>query len=191
MRQLAANVARTYAEAPGVTRARLDRDTFVDLFTTMIHRESNFNPRAVSSTGAGGLGQLMPATARELGVCNVFSAQENLEGAARYLTSMLDKFGSPELALAAYNAGPAAVQKYGGVPPYHETYQYIADIFNGVRRAPSAYGRVPAHMVAENTSTSTSDVSIATFLETNEPFPRKEVQCPAGRKFRQLNSVYK
>ncbi|MGV2130661.1 lytic transglycosylase domain-containing protein [Agrobacterium vitis] len=136
MRTMATEVALSYSRRPGVIRAQLDRDAFVALFTTMIHRESNFRPRAVSSAGAKGLGQLMPATARDLGVCDVFSPRENLEGAATYLTAMLDQFGSPAMALAAYNAGPGAVSRYGGVPPYRETRQYVADIIHAVERTP-------------------------------------------------------
>ena len=128
MRKLAALVGMSFARHPGVARAGLDQRSFVDLFTAVIHRESGFNPRAVSPAGAKGLGQLMPSTAREMGVCNVFSARQNLTGSARYLTAMLEEFGSPELALAAYNAGPGAVRKYGGVPPYPETRQYVSAI---------------------------------------------------------------
>lgn len=132
MRMLAQDVALDYARRSGVARAGLDTPTFVALFTSMIHRESNYNARAVSSAGASGLGQLMPGTARAMGVCDVFSARDNLEGSARYLTLMLDRFASPSLALAAYNAGPGAVEKYGGIPPYRETTQYVADIVHAV-----------------------------------------------------------
>lgn len=128
MRDLATKVAVEFSRDGGVARAGLDRQSFVKLFTTMIHRESNFNARAVSHAGASGLGQLMPATARAMGVCDVFSERDNLEGSARYLTQMLDQFASSVLALAAYNAGPGAVQKYQGIPPYRETRQYVADI---------------------------------------------------------------
>jgi soluble lytic murein transglycosylase-like protein len=139
MRLLAARVGLSYAREPAVARANLDEKSFVDLFTAMIRRESGFDANAVSPAGASGLGQLMPDTARELGVCDVFSARENLDGAARYLTSMLGEFRSPELALAAYNAGPAAVRQYGGVPPYPETRQYVADIVDAFSRGTDAY----------------------------------------------------
>ncbi len=132
LRLLAAKIGRSFAQRPGVIQARLDEDTFVSLFTALIHQESKFNPMAVSPAGAAGLGQLMPGTARQLGVCNVFSASENLRGSAHYLTAMLGQFGSPELALAAYNAGPAAVRKYGGIPPYRETQRYVASILRAV-----------------------------------------------------------
>lgn len=134
MAKMAAEVGAFYSRHPGVSEARLDRTSFVNLFTALIRRESNFNPRAISPKGAKGLGQLMPATARELGVCDVFSPRQNLEGAAIYLTSMLQQFDSPALALAAYNAGPAAVARYQDVPPYSETRRYVADIMHAATR---------------------------------------------------------
>ncbi|MBY5482690.1 lytic transglycosylase domain-containing protein [Rhizobium leguminosarum bv. viciae] len=143
MRRLTLEVGRRYAGAAGVARSRLDRESFVLLFATMIQRESNFDPEAISAAGAKGLGQLMPDTARELGVCDVLSARDNLEGAARYLTAMLHQFGSPELALAAYNAGPDAVRKYGVIPPYRETQQYVSDILNNMNSAPGAIPHEP------------------------------------------------
>src|SRR5438445_11854205 len=82
-----------------------------DLFAALINQESGFNPRAVSPAGAQGLGQLMPGTAANLGVKNPFDPSQNLDGAARYFSQQLKTFGNPENALAAYNAGPGAVQK--------------------------------------------------------------------------------
>jgi hypothetical protein len=134
MRQLAREVGAKYARSPGVIKAKMSKAAFIEMFATMIHRESNFNPNATSPVGAQGLGQLMPATARDLGVKDPLSPRDNLDGAARYLTDMLDKFGKPELALAAYNAGPGAVSRYKGIPPFKETRQYVADIFNGIGR---------------------------------------------------------
>jgi hypothetical protein len=90
--------------------------------------ESGGNPMAESPKGAGGLMQLMPATAQELGVTDVFDPEQNLRGGAKYLRQQLERFGDPSLALAAYNAGPANVDKYGGVPPFAETQNYIAKI---------------------------------------------------------------
>ena len=98
------------------------------LLDALIWTESRYDPVAVSSAGAGGLGQLMPRTARELGVANRFDPIENVAGAARYLRQMLDRFGVIHLALAAYNAGPGAVQDARGIPQNGETPKYVRKV---------------------------------------------------------------
>ena len=98
-----------------------------DLFLRLVQQESAWNPRAKSHAGAIGLAQLMPFTAKKLGV-NPWDPEENLEGGARYLKQQHRKFQSWKLALAAYNAGPGAVAKYNGVPPYKETRNYVRKI---------------------------------------------------------------
>ena len=107
--------ARAAAERHGVP---------VDLFFRLVNQESRWNPGAVSSAGALGLAQLMPGTAAQLGV-NPSDPHQNLDGGARYLRMMFDQFGDWRLALAAYNAGPGAVQRHNGVPPYDETTDYV------------------------------------------------------------------
>lgn len=104
------------------------------LLAALVWQESNFRADAVSPSGAIGLGQLMPGTADSLGV-NPRDAADNLNGAARYLRTQMDRFGSVELGLAAYNAGPGAVAKAGGVPPFAETRQYIPSVM-------TRYGRL-------------------------------------------------
>lgn len=99
------------------------------LMTSLIAQESRFRPDAVSRSGAMGLGQLMPATARMLGVADPYDIEQNIDGATRYLSQLLQRFANDDspvtLAVAAYNAGPNAVGRYGGVPPYGETVNYL------------------------------------------------------------------
>ena len=100
----------------------------VALFTALVWQESGFKARARSRAGARGLTQLMPGTARDLGVRRAYDPAENLDGGARYLKLQLTRFGSVPLALAAYNAGPNAVAKLRGIPPYAETRRYVRSI---------------------------------------------------------------
>lgn len=99
-----------------------------DLFLRLVQQESGWNPNARSNKGALGLAQLMPQTARALGV-NPRDPRQNLEGGARYLRRQYETFGNWRLALAAYNAGPGAVEKYNGIPPYQETRNYVRVIW--------------------------------------------------------------
>jgi len=110
-----------------IQRAAGKYDLPASLLKGVIRAESNFQSTAVSRAGAQGLMQLMPATARELGVDNPFDIEQNIDGGARYLRKMLDRFGGDvKLALAAYNAGPGTVERYGGkIPPFQETERYI------------------------------------------------------------------
>jgi soluble lytic murein transglycosylase-like protein len=95
----------------------------------LIQQESGFDPSATSSAGASGITQLMPGTAASLGVADPLNPAESIEGGARYLGALMAQFGgNTEDALAAYNAGPGAVQQYGGVPPYAETQSYVANV---------------------------------------------------------------
>jgi len=113
--------------AAAATRHGVD----VGLLTALVEQESSFNPQAVSPVGAQGLTQLMPATARSLGVTNPMDPVQNLNGGAKYLAQMMREFnGDTRLALAAYNAGPGAVRRHGGIPPYRETQNYVSRIMS-------------------------------------------------------------
>lgn len=131
-------IATRYQDHPALARLDLSPKQWAAFFQAMIKVESNYTQRALSRVGAQGLAQLMPGTAKYLRV-NASDPLENLDGGARYLLEQIDSFDSLTLALAAYNAGPEAVRKYGGVPPYTETRNHIA-------RVMAAYDRILADL---------------------------------------------
>jgi soluble lytic murein transglycosylase-like protein len=107
----------------------------VDLLASVVKAESDGNPKALSHAGAQGLMQLMPATANGLGVADSYKPDQNVRGGATYLAWLLDRYhDNLALALAAYNAGPEAVDKYHGIPPYHETKVYVARVIHEFNR---------------------------------------------------------
>jgi len=119
-RRLAEKIARRYSVDP-------------ELVKRIIEVESGWNPYAVSRKGAMGLMQIMPKTAKELGLRNPYNPEENIDAGVRYLKYLFRMFGDLKLALAAYNAGPAAVKQYGGIPPFYETINYVNKILYGYK----------------------------------------------------------
>jgi hypothetical protein len=118
-----------------LARAGKDHNIDVDLLASVVKAESGGNPRAVSSAGAQGLMQLMPATAHEHGVSDRFAPDQNVRGGSAYLDELLSRYhDNLALALAAYNAGPAAVDKYHGIPPYNQTQAYVARVIHEFNR---------------------------------------------------------
>jgi soluble lytic murein transglycosylase-like protein len=124
---------------------RIDRE----LVHVVIRAESNYDPFAISSAGAMGLMQLMPDTARQYGVNNVFDPAQNIEGGVRYLKDLVRLYdGRTQLVLAAYNAGQEAVRKYKGIPPYPETRSYIAGIMRTYKK-PTVTSKNPTYLVID------------------------------------------
>jgi len=125
-------IVREASEAQGVDS---------DFLRSVIRQESSGNAQAVSPAGARGLMQLMPATAQELGVKDSFSPQQNIDGGARYLRELLERYNGDAIkALAAYNAGPGAVERYRGVPPYRETQLYVQRVVRDYNRKKQSGG---------------------------------------------------
>jgi soluble lytic murein transglycosylase-like protein len=134
-----------------------------DFINSVIHAESGFNPRAVSPKGAQGLMQLMPQTASKLGVVNAFDPASNVEGGTAYLRELLEKYNYDMIkTLAAYNAGPERVARYGGVPPYRETQTYIARIVREFNRKKLAEQKAVAAAKAASRAKPSGGASQAT-----------------------------
>jgi soluble lytic murein transglycosylase-like protein len=134
-------------------KAGAAHDLDVELLASVIRAESNGNVHAVSRAGARGLMQLMPKTANQLGVADSFRAEQNINGGTAYLNELLERYhDNLALALAAYNAGPAAVDKYHGIPPYRETRLYVARIIHDFNRRKAQTAAHPATLVASTAS---------------------------------------
>lgn len=130
------DIGQRYADHPGLRKAGLSVTDWLTIYRANIEIESGYDPQARSPAGAIGLGQLMPGTARFLGV-DPHDWHENLDGSARYLAMMLAEFGDVRLALAAYNAGPEAIHRHSGIPPFPETQNHVRrvlDVFHRLER---------------------------------------------------------
>jgi soluble lytic murein transglycosylase-like protein len=160
-------------------RYRLDPD----LVTSVIKAESGFNVRAISPKGAQGLMQLMPGTASELGVPNAFDPQANVEGGSRYLRELLERYNFDLVkALAAYNAGPQRVERFGGVPPYYETRAYVARIvkdFNKKKAAQQKAGAQKAQLAQKTPTKPAAKKSSTTMARTTQA--NNAMQASANR----------
>jgi soluble lytic murein transglycosylase-like protein len=155
-RQMPVAVSVTGDSSPSETAAAPDIETLVSriageqgveesLIHSVIRAESNYNPYAISPKGAQGLMQLIPATARRFGVGNTFDPQENIRGGVKYLKFLLEYYqGDYAKAIAAYNAGEKAVDKYHGVPPYPETQNYVVQVAKNLKTARSKRAARPA-----------------------------------------------
>jgi len=147
-----------------------------DLVNSVIRAESGFNVRAVSPKGAQGLMQLMPHTASELGVQNVFDPQANVEGGTRYLRELLERYNFDLVkALAAYNAGPQRVEQYGGVPPYYETKAYVARIVRDYNKKLAA--KNAAQPAAKKSSATKSKATPAPSTKPHKSIPQTQAKA--------------
>jgi soluble lytic murein transglycosylase-like protein len=136
-----------------LARAGREHNVDVDLLASLVKAESGGNARAVSRAGARGLMQLMPGTANELGVGDSFKPDQNVSGGTAYLDALLTRYhDNMALALAAYNAGPLAVDKYHGIPPYHETRAYVARVIHEFNRRVLAREAQARHAIAVATA---------------------------------------
>lgn len=140
-----------------LAKAGVDHNVDRDLLASVVKAESNGNARAVSRAGAQGLMQLMPATAADLGVADSFRPDQNVQGGSTYLDALLTRYhDNLALALAAYNAGPAAVDKYHGIPPYRETQLYVARVIHEFNRRVKARQAEAQKTLAASTPASRS-----------------------------------
>ncbi len=157
-----------------IERQAADSGVSADLIRAVIQVESGFNPAAVSPKGAQGLMQLMPATARELGVVDPFHPEENIRGGVAYLKQLLGRYSQDvRLALAAYNAGPGSVERYGDVPPYRETQAYVRKIT----------AKAPTPVAPPRTSTGARLIYKWIEMVDGRPVRRYSNVPPAGQTF--------
>ena len=159
------NQAKGATPVAHVDRVEQDYGLPKGLVHAVIHQESRGRVDAVSIKGALGLMQLMPGTAAQLGV-NPHDPEQNVRGGALYLRQQIDRFGSIPLALAAYNAGPGAVLRYGGIPPYRETQNYVSTIMRRWQPPPSSHTAAASRIVAPIVPAINEN---AFFIEVTEP----------------------
>lgn len=161
-------------------------DVPVNLLKAVAKAESSFNPNAVSKAGAVGIMQLMPATARSLGVTDRYDARQNIMGGAKYIKQNLDRFnGNITLAIAAHNAGPDAVEKYGGVPPYSETQNFVK-VVSSYMGTPISTGK----MVAKSSTSSSTYASLLGNTSSGLIGSDTKLASLYGTSYSQLANLY-
>ena len=145
-------------------KASAQYDVPANLLKAVAKAESNFNPKAVSGSGAAGVMQLMPKTSEYLGVKDIFDAEQNIMGGAKYLSELIKKYdGNTALALAAYNAGSGNVAKYGGIPPFNETKNYISKVMSYTKE-----GMDTSYFSATNSSSDISNKTAENIYNFND-----------------------
>lgn len=145
-------------------KASAQYDVPANLLKAVAKAESSFNPKAVSGSGAAGVMQLMPKTAEYLGVKDIFDAEQNIMGGAKYLSELIKKYdGNTALALAAYNAGSGNVAKYGGIPPFNETKNYISKVMSYAKE-----GMDTSYFSATNSSSDISNKTAENIYNFND-----------------------
>lgn len=145
-------------------KASAQYDVPANLLKAVAKAESNFNPKAISGSGAAGVMQLMPKTAEYLGVKDIFDAEQNIMGGAKYLSELIKKYdGNTALALAAYNAGSGNVAKYGGIPPFNETKNYISKVMSYTKE-----GMDTSYFSATNSSSDISNETAENIYNFND-----------------------
>ena len=145
-------------------KASAQYDVPANLLKAVAKAESNFNPKAISGSGAAGVMQLMPKTAEYLGVKDIFDAEQNIMGGAKYLSELIKKYdGNTALALAAYNAGSGNVAKYGGIPPFNETKNYISKVMSYTKE-----GMDTSYFSATNSSSDISNKTAENIYNFND-----------------------
>ena len=168
-------------------KASAQYDVPANLLKAVAKAESSFNPKAVSGSGAAGVMQLMPKTAEYLGVKDIFDAEQNIMGGAKYLSELIKKYdGNTALALAAYNAGSGNVAKYGGIPPFNETKNYISKVMSYAKE-----GMDTSYFSATNSSSDISNKTAENIYNFNDFSNEKYLLFIENLKLEMNNALHK